>query len=168
MSVKTLQSFREGLPDTRDKSKRVIEYNCSVQEGIRVDGRLLMEQLDSDFQKTLQPPHGKSDRVFVPPEIIKLIVEKVVVSIIGGLSMQAGGAVSNWWKNRGKDLNDVKGRPTPELAAQSRALLDEAETQIREELAKTSPQQLKAPDRAELTREIRAILADFHFSDTEA
>ena len=74
----------------------------------------------------------------------------------------------NWWKNRGKDLNAVKGRPTPELAAQSRALLDEAQTQIREELAKTSPEQLKAPDRAELTRQIRATLADFHFSDTEA
>lgn len=133
-----------------------------------MDGRLLVEQLDSDFQKALQPPPGKSDRFLVPPEVLRLIIEKVVVSVIGGLIMKAGGAAWAWWKNRGKEVEQVKGRPTPQLASQSQALLAEAETELCQALNKLSASQLKPPDRAELTREIRVILADFNFSDAEA
>jgi hypothetical protein len=134
-----------------------------------MDGNLLFEEVSSDCRQALQPPAGKSDRGFIPPEVIRMIIEKVAVNIIGALLGMAYAKSLAWWNDRKKSLaEEVKGAPTPELAAKSQPLLDDTKTRLVEELAKVPPKDLAATDRPQLTHEVRVVLIDFHFSDAEA
>src|SRR5262245_33755600 len=110
----------------------------------------LLEELTADFREALQPPTGKADRGFVPPEIVQLIAEKVLVSILASIVLKVGSAAWDWWKRQGTDLDEIKGRPTIDLAAQSQPILGEMKSHLVTELDNASVRELNLPDRAEL------------------
>jgi hypothetical protein len=133
-----------------------------------MEGNALFEELENDLRKTLMPPAGKSDRGFIPPEILKAIIEKVVVTIVAGLLAKAGAAIGDWWKGRKQQLDGIQGRPTAELAAEAAPILEGTKAQLAAELSKLPQRQLPPPDRGQLVGDIRVVLIEFHFSDTEA
>jgi signal recognition particle GTPase len=133
----------------------------------------LFDTLRPDCEKALQPPPGVSvTRMGIPPDLVHAIVEKILVTVVGGiLTTVATQPFRDWWTKRKKALHsEVKthGTRDPQQLEEARHLLADTEQRMLQELAAVQISDLDDQQVSEIRTEVRTVLIDSNFGDEHA